>query len=254
MLNNKYYIIILYIYMMSSSPSKLVMPKTNNSRTNISSKSSTIKTNSSKTSSKSVTNTNIKDDISLPRTSFNKTLKAIENYNNDKKDKNGKNISLKEEILKKINMYFIGFICIFLILIFSTSSIVINKYKEVCSKNPNLKNEMNFIYIIAILNIILTILFIISFIIIFFNFNVKFVKKYKNVIIYLLILIISLLNMSITTRFIKIRRKCYLESEPDYKSNWLWINYTLTLPICLLILILFYLYNKFKLEKITLLD
>ena len=252
MLNNKYYIIILYIYIMSSSPSKLVMPKTNNSRTNISSKSSS-KT-SSKSSTNTNTNTNIKDDISLKKTTFNKTLKAIENYNNDKKDKNGKNISLKEEILKKINMYFIGFICIFLILIFSTSSIVINKYKEVCSKNPNLKNEMNFIYIIAILNIILTILFIISFIIIFFNYNVEFVKKNKNVIIYLLTLIISLLNMSITTRFIKIRRKCYLESEPDYKSNWLWINYTLTLPICLLILILFYLYNKFKLEKITLLD
>jgi len=218
---------------MSSSSSNFAMSRTNGS---------VSRTNSSKITK---TASSVTKEELLPPTTFNKTLKAIQNYKNEKNDIT----PLKEEIKKKINMYFIGFFCIFLILIISTSSIVIDKYKEVCLKNPNLKNDMNVIYGIAIFNITLTILLIISCVIIYFNIKVDFITKNKNYIVYIFILLITIMNMSINSRFIKIRSRCYSDSEQDQTSNWLWINYALTLPICLLIIILYYLYDKFKLEN-----
>jgi hypothetical protein len=160
----------------------------------------------------------------------------------DINDKVLKDNILKSDIKKKITMYSIGFLIIFVILIINTYLEIINKYQEICLINPNFKNNMYFIYIIAILNIILLIIFIASCLILFLNLNVKFVIKNKNFIIYPLALIITIFNMTINSRFIMIHSKCY--PELFYKSNLLWINYALTLPICLLILILYFFNNK----------
>jgi hypothetical protein len=201
-------------------------------------------------SSRTTSSPSSKSKVEIPKpvllqpTIFNKSLKAIENYKHDKNDL----VSLKDEIKIKINMYSIGFFCIFLILIISTSSIIIDKYNKICDEKPDQKNEMKVIYGIAMLNIILTFLFIVSLVIIFYNIKVDFVIKNKNYIVYILVLLISIFNMSINSRFIKILNICYSDSE-KHSINWLWINYALTLPICLLVIILYYLYEKFKLEN-----
>jgi hypothetical protein len=152
---------------------------------------------------------------------------------------------------KELKIYLIIFLTIFLtlFLIFTvtTSMVTIQYYEEICSNNKKLIDDMTFIYRLAILNRILIVVFIGLFASLNLITKGLINEKYINIIndwkiIYWLGLLISSINMFISSKLIINISKCNFDTY--YLYYYLWINHAITLPICLLILILNIFYNK----------
>ena len=143
--------------------------------------------------------------------------------------------SFKEDVQICLKLYLIIFLIIFLIFSLTTSIVTIIYNEEICENKKELKDDMKIIFNLAIINIVCTFIFILFCV-------VKYYEKNNILLINILVLIFFLLiisfNMAISSNFIINISKCTFETNHLY--NYMWINYAITLPICLLILILFY--------------
>ena len=162
-------------------------------------------------------------------------------------DKNTEGTDLKKGVKMYLTILLTIFLTLFLIFSLTTSIVSIIYYNEICSNNYRLKDEMNIVYYLAIFNIIFIFLFIVLFILLYLkdfisNKIINYINDWK--IIYWVGLLISIINMVISSKYIIILSKCNFET--NHLSNYLWINYTITLPIYLLIYILNIFYNKIK--------
>ena len=151
-------------------------------------------------------------------------------------------VNIKEDVQICLKLYLIIFLIIFLIFSLTTSIVTIIYNEEICENKKELKDDMKIIFNLAIINIVCTFIFILFCV-------VKYYEKNNILLINILVLIFFLLiisfNMAISSNFIINISKCTFETNHLY--NYMWINYAITLPICLLILILFYiLYFKIK--------
>jgi len=145
------------------------------------------------------------------------------------------NTDFKGEVEICLQLYLIIFVIIILIFILTTSIVTIKYHEEICDNNESLKDDMNLIFNFAISNIIFTFIFIVL-LILQYNYDTKYLFFIKILVILFFLLIISL-NMVISSHFIINISKCNFKTNHLY--NYMWINYAITLPICLLILILF---------------
>jgi hypothetical protein len=146
--------------------------------------------------------------------------------------------NLKKEVKTFLILYLAIFLIIFFIFLLTTSIVTIKYYDEICSNNIELKHNMNIIYNLSILNIICLFIFIILFGLQYYDYDniiIKFLKT--KIFVYIFLILITSLNMIISSNFIINISKCNFKTYHLY--NYMWINYAITLPICLLILILF---------------
>ena len=216
-----------------------------------------INTNIKKTFSnkKSLVEVNDKSSTFTLKNFINIPTKFLTNVN-DKlfKDinKNTEGSDLKKEVKLYLIILLTIFLTLFLILSLITSMVAIRYYDEICSNNKILKDEMNTVYYLAIFNILFVIGFIGLFLLLYLinkeligNQIYNIIKTMNDLnIIYWYGLLILIMNMYISSKLIIIISKCNFETNRLY--YYLWINYAINLPICLLILILNIFYNKIK--------
>ena len=179
----------------------------------------TVSTASSKT---------IKELLSIFFNTFTNFFEKV----NSKIFKNDNNF--KEDVQICLKLYLIIFLIIILIFSLTTSIVTIKYHEEICENNKELKDDMNIIFNLAIFNIVCTFIFILFCVLQYYEKNYILIK----ILVLIFFLLIISLNMAISSNFIINISKCTFETNHLY--NYMWINYAITLPICLLILILFY--------------
>jgi Na+/alanine symporter len=157
---------------------------------------------------------------------------------------NKEGTDFKEEVKTYLKICLIICLAIFFIFFLTTSILTIQYYNEICSNNISLKQNMDIIYNLAICNIAFLFIFIILCGIQYYD----KIELFKNMIfVYLLIIFfisIIFLNMYISYNLIYNISRCDFRTYNLY--NYLWINYAITLPISLLILIFYIIHSKIK--------
>lgn len=149
-----------------------------------------------------------------------------------------------------IKPFLLFFMVIYGIFSIANSALAIEYYNV---QNENMKLYEKDLYIMAIVNILLTLLFLIIFIIFYsFDFPNKYFPTYAiffyifTIIIFIIIAIISnAINLKI---FSKLSCVCPV-ADKDKKLILCYITYFTYLPNCILILFLFYFYIK-KYKKV----
>jgi hypothetical protein len=196
----------------------------------------------------------VKSDKNIKITSDNK------NNNNELNMTNEDNLELfvinKENYMTEVNISKIKYVLIILLILFAVFSIItsvfaIQYYYE--TKNnilfqfmeDSFKAKLHYFWIIILLNIIFSTIAII--LIITSLFNKKILNIYVKMFIYLIILGVAVINfiinyyLTIYPIFDFEEKEKNNEILPKYYFNL--ITYVVFIPICLLILILFYYYS-----------
>jgi hypothetical protein len=165
-------------------------------------------------------------------------------------DSEGKkiNIEFTNEFIKICLMYVL---IIMFIMVFITSITSIQYYESISLLCADFKNEIKYIYICAIVNIILIFIFSILLLTLIYD-NIKTSISAMVYILITLIIVITFLNSFINYKYNVYLGFCSTNiqtSESDYIYLYYYnlVSYTLGFPLCVFILMLLYIYlNKLK--------